>query len=130
MLGLEGLKIQAWLIVVHRTPVLQQVAGARNSDDSRGSLAGPASKWLDYLHPNDRDRFRAALDALVSERRGRLIETFRLRGQDGHYIWFVLRARPVVGSDGEVLRCVGTMLDVGDRAEFDSETLEFRERVT
>jgi hypothetical protein len=25
---------------------------------------------------------------------------------------------------------VGTMLDVGDRAEFDSETLEFRERVT
>lgn len=92
---------------IHASHEIEQVLGIK-----RGTLVGPASKWLDYLHPNDRDRFRAALDALVSERRGRLIETFRLRGQDGHYVWFVLRARPVVGSDGEVLRCVGTLLDV------------------
>ncbi|WP_236000616.1 PAS domain-containing protein, partial [Bradyrhizobium uaiense] len=28
----------------------------------RGTLEGPAAKWLEVLHPLDQDRFRAALD--------------------------------------------------------------------
>jgi diguanylate cyclase (GGDEF)-like protein len=35
-----------------------------------------------------------------------------MRTADGHYLWFSLRARPVVGSDGEVVRLVGTLTDV------------------
>ena len=35
-----------------------------------------------------------------------------MRTADGHYLWFALRARPVVGSDGEVIRLVGTLTDV------------------
>ena len=45
----------------------------------RGSLAGPAARWLDVLHPLDRDRFRAVLDSVVEQRRGRLTQDFRLR---------------------------------------------------
>ncbi len=78
----------------------------------RGALEGPAARWLDVLHPLDRDRFRAALDSLVEQRRGRLVQDFRLRTPDGHYLWFALKARPVVGSDGEVVRLVGTLTDV------------------
>jgi diguanylate cyclase (GGDEF)-like protein len=37
-----------------------------------------------------------------------------LRGEDGHYRWFLLRARPVIGTDREVLRCVGTLFDITD----------------
>ncbi|MCW2308206.1 diguanylate cyclase (GGDEF)-like protein/PAS domain S-box-containing protein [Rhodobium gokarnense] len=80
----------------------------------RGALDGPARDWLDVLHPQDRDGFRATLDAVVDQRRGRMSQFFRLRGQDGHFRWFHLRARPILGSDGEVIRCVGTMLDVTD----------------
>ena len=64
------------------------------------------------LHPLDRDRFRAALDSVLEQRRGRLTQDFRLRSPDGHYLWFTLKARPVVGSDGEVVRLVGTLTDV------------------
>jgi diguanylate cyclase (GGDEF)-like protein/PAS domain S-box-containing protein len=78
----------------------------------RGALEGPAARWLDVLHPLDRDRFRAALDSVLEQRRGRLIQDFRLRTPDGHYLWFALKARPVVGSDGEVVRLVGTLTDV------------------
>jgi diguanylate cyclase (GGDEF)-like protein/PAS domain S-box-containing protein len=92
---------------VHASHELEQGLGLR-----RGALEGPAAAWLEVVHPNDRDRFRAALDTMLDERRGRLVETFRLRGPDGHYLWFQLRARPVVGADGEVVRCVGTLLDV------------------
>jgi diguanylate cyclase (GGDEF)-like protein/PAS domain S-box-containing protein len=78
----------------------------------RGALEGAAAKWLDVLHPLDRDRFRAALDSAIEQRRGRLMQDFRLRTHDGHYLWFTLKARPVVGSDGEVVRLVGTLTDV------------------
>jgi diguanylate cyclase (GGDEF)-like protein/PAS domain S-box-containing protein len=78
----------------------------------RGALEGPAAGWLEVLHPLDRDRFRAALDSVLEQRRGRLVQDFRLRTPDGHYLWFALKARPVVGSDGEVVRLVGTLTDV------------------
>ena len=78
----------------------------------RGALEGPAARWLEVLHPLDRDRFRAALDSVLEQRRGRLLQDFRLRTPDGHYLWFALKARPVVGSDGEVVRLVGTLTDV------------------
>ncbi|MEX0853050.1 MAG: EAL domain-containing protein [Bauldia sp.] len=79
---------------------------------SRGTLEGPARDWLEVLHPGDRDRFKTTLDTVVELRRGRIAQDFRLRSEDGHFRWFHLRARPVLGSDGEVQRCVGTLLDV------------------
>jgi diguanylate cyclase (GGDEF)-like protein/PAS domain S-box-containing protein len=80
----------------------------------RGALEGPAADWLDILHQLDRDRFRTALDSMIEQRRGRLNQEFRLRAADSHYMWFALKARPVVGSDGEVVRVVGTLVDVTD----------------
>jgi diguanylate cyclase (GGDEF)-like protein/PAS domain S-box-containing protein len=77
-----------------------------------GALEGPAAKWLDMLHQADRDCFRATLDSVLEQRRGRVVQDFRMRTADGHYLWFALRARPVVGSDGEVVRLVGTISDV------------------
>jgi len=77
-----------------------------------GSLDGAAANWLEVLHPLERDRFRATLDGIVEQRRGRIAQDFRMRTADGHYLWFTLRARPVVGSDGEVVRLVGTLTDV------------------
>ncbi len=77
-----------------------------------GSLDGAAATWLEILHPLDRDRFRATLDGIIEQRRGRIARDFRMRTADGHYLWFALRARPVVGSDGEVIRLVGTLSDV------------------
>ena len=77
-----------------------------------GSLQGPAAKWLDILHHLDRDRFRATLDSVLEQRRGRVAQEFRARTADGHFAWFALRARPVVGSDGEVIRLIGTLTDV------------------
>jgi diguanylate cyclase (GGDEF)-like protein/PAS domain S-box-containing protein len=78
----------------------------------RGTLEGVATKFVEALHPADRDRIRSTLDTVVEHRRGRLVEEFRLRSADGHFVWIMLRARPVVGSDGEVVRLVGTLADI------------------
>ena len=79
-----------------------------------GTLSGPSIEWIDHMHPGDRDRFKAILDAIVEIRRGRINQEFRLRAEDGHYRWFLLRARPILGNDREVLRCVGTLFDITD----------------
>lgn len=92
---------------VFTSPETEQVLGLK-----RGTLDGPAANWLEVLHPLDRDRFRAALDSALEQRRGRLMQDFRLRTADGHHLWFTLKARPVVGSDGEVVRLVGTLTDI------------------
>ncbi len=94
---------------VFTSPETEHMLGVK-----RGTLEGPAATWLEVLHPLDRDRFRASLDGVVEQRRGRLTQDFRLRTADGHYLWFALKARPVVGSDGEVVRLVGTLTDVTD----------------
>jgi diguanylate cyclase (GGDEF)-like protein/PAS domain S-box-containing protein len=92
---------------VYVSPELEQGLSLK-----RGSLGGAAADWIESVHSFDRDRFRAALDAVIENRRGRLSHDFRLRAAAGPYHWFRLKARPVIGADGEVIRIVGTMADV------------------
>jgi len=89
----------------------------------RGTLEGPAAKWLEVLHPLDQDRFRAALDSVLNQRRGRLVQDFRLRTPDGHFLWFALKARPVVGSDSEVSRVIGTLANVTEQRNAEERLL-------
>ncbi len=77
-----------------------------------GALNGPAHKWLDTLHPSDRDVYREALDGVVTHQRSYIAQELRLKAHDGHYLTFLLRARPVIGTDGAIIRCVGTIADI------------------
>ena len=43
---------------------------------------------------------------------GRINQDFRLRAADGHYFWFHMKARPVVNSEGEVIRVISALSDV------------------
>ena len=78
----------------------------------RGALEGPAARWLDILHPLDRDRYVALLDGLLHQRSGRIQHDLRLKGADGHYAWFLLKARPVLSPEGDVARVIGSLADV------------------
>jgi diguanylate cyclase (GGDEF)-like protein/PAS domain S-box-containing protein len=113
-LALVGSGDIVWDWDVARDRVHMSANGEQALGWARGTMEGPALRWLDFVHPSDRDRLRTIFDALLDQRRGRLKEEFRLRNYEGHFRWFLLRARPVVGSDGEVLRCVGTLIDVTD----------------
>ncbi|PZR87300.1 MAG: sensor domain-containing phosphodiesterase, partial [Hyphomicrobiales bacterium] len=77
-----------------------------------GALEGPAAAWLDVLHPTERDRFRACLDTLIEQRRGRINQEFRLHADGADYYWFRMKARPVAGTDGDVVRIIGTLADI------------------
>ncbi|MFC0283873.1 EAL domain-containing protein [Camelimonas abortus] len=98
------------------SPELEQQLGLK-----RDALSGGAADWLALMHPLDRDHYRATLDSVLEQRRGRINLDFRLRSARGHYVWQRLKARPVVGSDGEVIRIVGSLSDITE-----SKTVEER----
>jgi len=104
---------------IYVSPEVEQQLGLR-----RGDLEGPAAAWLDILHSYDRDRYTAALDAVLEQRRGRIAIDFRLRAIDGHYLWFMLKSRPVVGPDGEVVRVIGTLSNVTESKTSEERLLQ------
>ena len=94
---------------VHVSPELESSLGL-----PRGTLEGQAGRWLDHLHPADRDSWRKTLAGLIEHRRGKVNLDVRLRAASGPYHWHHVKARPIMGSDGEVIRVVGTISDVTD----------------
>jgi diguanylate cyclase (GGDEF)-like protein/PAS domain S-box-containing protein len=82
--------------------------------ERRGALRGSIKRWLDRIHPDDRDRFRTAFDTLVELRRGKVSADVRLTAHDGSFRTFRMRVKPVLGGDGQVNRIVGTLQDVND----------------
>jgi diguanylate cyclase (GGDEF)-like protein/PAS domain S-box-containing protein len=92
---------------LHLSPELEMHLGLE-----RGALDGRASVLINVIHPADRDRYRATLDAMIEQKRGRIGQDFRLMARDGSTVWYRLKARPVVNRDGEVIRIVGSLLDV------------------
>src|SRR6516162_9450425 len=74
--------------------------------------------WIKVFHPDDRrmEEWRAALAA------GEPFETeARLRGKDGKYRWFELRAVPVKNNQGVITKWYGTSTDIHDRKQAESE---------
>ncbi len=70
--------------------------------------------WRKVHHPDHVERvteqFRRAIEAGEEWE-----DTFPLRGKDGRYRWFLSRALPIRGPEGEVLRWFGTNTDVSER---------------
>ncbi|TDR93905.1 EAL domain-containing protein [Enterovirga rhinocerotis] len=104
---------------IHVSPEVEHSLGLR-----RGTLGGSSLDWLDAVHTLDRDRYRTALDAVIENRRGRLCQDFRLRSTAGPFHWFRLKARPVIGTDGEVIRIIGTLTDVTDAKTAEERILQ------
>lgn len=122
-LALTGSGDTVWDWDVSRDRIVTRPDVSRQLGLSEGSLHAAARNWLPALHPDDRDTFRTTLDMILEHRRGRVAQTFRMRGADGHYHWFTLRARPVIGSDGEVVRCVGTLVDTTEQKKGEERLL-------
>lgn len=88
------------------------------------SLHGSLRNWLPVLHPNDRDAFSTTLDIMLEIKKGRIHQEFRIRASDDHHHWFSLKARPVIGANGEILRCVGTIQDVTEQKTVETRLLK------
>lgn len=91
------------------SPIWREMRGLSMTEDAQNY----ATQWSGRLHPEDRDR---AIAAVQAQARGEFPETgleYRERHKDGHWMWILTRAKPVAwGSDGLPTRIIGTDTDV------------------
>src|SRR5215468_94025 len=70
-------------------------------------------QWLALIHPDDASRVRDAwLQTLASEKPGEV--EARVRGSDGSYRWFLIRAAPARDEAGAIVAWYGTSTDIQD----------------
>jgi PAS domain S-box-containing protein len=79
----------------------------RSPDESHGSGWNPA------LHPDDRERAFQTWKHALANGEPYIIE-YRLKESTGEYRWFIGRALPVRGRDGQIERWYGTCTDIHD----------------
>jgi PAS domain S-box-containing protein len=79
----------------------------------RAAEAQLGSGWVEYLHPEDRERAQAAW-AEATGRGDQFDMEFRIRRADGLYRWFKTRAVPLRDTAGRLVKWFGSNTDVDD----------------
>jgi PAS domain S-box-containing protein len=96
---------------VTRSPLLWSRLGYGTGDERRHM-----SEWLTLVHPQDRERVEARLNAHLESRTDAFDAQYRVRSASGRWHDFIDRGRVVLrSSTGQPLRLLGSFADVTDR---------------
>ena len=72
--------------------------------------------WKSSIHPMDLERLVENWDAIRASGTSGEMEA-RVRGFEGEYRWFLIRAKPLYNDSGEIIRWYGTNTDIEDRKQ-------------
>jgi PAS domain S-box-containing protein len=79
----------------------------------RLDYGGPGAGWETIVHPDDRAEHNRTWAASMQTGQRWEVECRLLRA-DGAYRWFLVRAEPLRGADGRIVRWLGTNTDIHD----------------
>ncbi|MBI4885713.1 MAG: PAS domain S-box protein [Acidobacteria bacterium] len=82
-----------------------------------GEIAGEFREWERRLHPEDRDRILAAVQAYVADPSVGYDVEFRLRHRDGSYRWIHTRGTVIRDAAGTPARMLGCHVDITDQKQ-------------
>jgi two-component system, sensor histidine kinase and response regulator len=83
--------------------------------------------WEEHIHPADRERILASVDAFLAGSAEVWSEEYRFRRADGAYATVVDRAYVVRDAEGRPTRMVGSMSDITGRKQYERELRVARE---
>jgi len=76
--------------------------------------------WIDYLHPDDRERARAAFRECIADRREYVME-YSIRRFDGEYRRVISQGLPRFSPTGLFLGYAGSIVDITDRRQAEQQ---------
>jgi PAS domain S-box-containing protein len=80
-------------------------------------------KWLDAVHPDDRDSAFKAWSSAAAQKRTYQTE-YRIRRADGVYRHFMVRGIPLFNADGTCREWTGTCIDITERKQVEDALRE------
>ena len=90
------------------------------------AVSDTPEEWFDRIHPDDRDRVLAAMADHLAQKTAFYQQEYRLRHEDGHYLWILDRGQAVWDEAGNPTRIIGSEMDITQRkkAELEAQTLK------
>lgn len=85
-------------------------------DLSRDSIGESSASWFGRVHPDDLPEFRQAIDAHIQGQTPSLHHEYRIRQNNGGYIWVLVRGVAEVTTAGQ-LRMAGSQSDISARKD-------------
>lgn len=89
---------------------------------SEAEVSGSADEWFDRIHPDDRPRVLAEIQAHVEGHTHTLETEHRMRHKDGRYRWMENRGGASRDPSGRVIRIAGYQTDITSRKTIDPVT--------
>ncbi|MBV9311751.1 MAG: diguanylate cyclase, partial [Solirubrobacterales bacterium] len=102
--------------LIYFSPRWHAILGHREQSDHE-----PPEAWFNLVHPDDLLRLRAAIDAHIAGHTAHLESEHRMRHADGRWRWVVTRGLAIRGVDGEATRMAGSLSDITDRRNAESQ---------
>ncbi len=99
---------------VYVSPSYEVIMGS-----SAAEIYANGSRWLNFIHPDDRDRIEAAFQQELQG--GVFDEEYRYLRTDGTMRWIRAQAFPLRNEAGALVRVVGTIQDVSDRKQAEAQ---------
>jgi diguanylate cyclase (GGDEF)-like protein/PAS domain S-box-containing protein len=87
-------------------------------------LPNGTKEWLLRLHPEDRDRVVATMADFIAKPTADFRLEYRLRHRDGSYRAMLTSANAMTASNGQVVKLIGTQLDVTESKLAEQRVLE------
>ncbi len=106
---------------IYSSPRLKEILGYSEQDD----VSDDAS-WQRRIHPDDRARVGAALDAYLSRQSSNFNLEYRLK-VNGDETWVAARGKAAFDADGRPIRMVGSVDDITDRKKAELELYHAKE---
>jgi two-component system sensor histidine kinase/response regulator len=95
---------------IYFSPYLEELVGISPEQALRRP---PGETWLDYVHPDDRDRV-SELNRRSDEEGLLFRAEYRTVRSDGSYIWIRENSVPIYDAEGQIVAYQGVLLDISD----------------
>jgi diguanylate cyclase (GGDEF)-like protein/PAS domain S-box-containing protein len=106
-----------WAPMAYLSPPLADLLGYAPAE-----LVGVPGAWQERMHPDDRERVLAEVEADVAARRAtRPIREYRMRRRDGREIWVRDQSILEVDPDGSPVGWHGFVTDITERKQLEAE---------
>ncbi|MCG5508767.1 sensor domain-containing protein [Ectothiorhodospira lacustris] len=107
---------------VYLTPELKAQMGYQDDE-----MDSDMEVWRSLIHPDERDAGIRLFEQYTHQPEGRFRVEIRMRHKTDGWRWILYQASPVYGPDGQLIKILGSSLDISERkrAEEMSERLAF-----
>lgn len=90
---------------IYYSPHWQSLLGLSKDSDS-------PNEWLSRIHPEDRDSFERKLQAYLNRQQQQFHCEYRIRHNNGDYLWVLTRGTALWDRSGSAYRLVGSQTDM------------------